>query len=93
MNPTNKTTQMRIRVSPDVARRLLALSPRARCRAVSMMVGAAMEGVDLGELLAMRKELSSLGNLLNQSLRASGGAAVDREALRAVVTKLEGVLR
>ncbi len=52
-----------------------------------------MEGGDLGELLAMRKELSSLVNLLNQSLRASWGAAVDREALRAVVTKLEGVLR
>lgn len=93
MNPTNKTTQMRIRVSPGVARKLSTLSPRARCRAVSMMVAAAMEGVDLGELLAMRKELTSLGNLLNQSLRASWGAAADREALRAVVTKLEDVLK
>jgi len=93
MNPTNQTTQMRVRVSPGVARKLSALSPRARCRAVSMMVGAAMANVDLGELLAMRKELTSLGNLLNQSLRVSWGKAADREALRAVVTKLEDVLK
>jgi hypothetical protein len=58
-----------------------------------MMVGAAMANVDLGELLAMRKELTSLGNLLNQSLRVSWGKAADREALRAVVTKLEDVLK
>ena len=84
--------QLRVRTSEAVAARLLGLSPRARSRAVSLMVAATMEQVDLAALLAMRVELVRLGNLLNQALRTSWGREVDREALQAIVTKLGRVL-
>jgi hypothetical protein len=89
--PTSK--QLRVRTSEAVATRLLALPPRARSRAVSLMVAAAMEQVDLAALLDLRGELVRLGNLLNQSLRTSWGAAADRDALQAIVTKLGRVLK
>jgi hypothetical protein len=91
--PPTTSKQLRIRTSEDVAVRLLTLSPRARSRAVSLMVAAALERVDLAVLLEMRRELVSLGNLLNQSLRLSWGTAVDRDALREVVLKLGRLLQ
>jgi len=91
--PPTASKQLRIRTSEDVAVRLLTLSPRARSRAVSLMVAAALERVDLAVLLEMRRELVSLGNLLNQSLRLSWGTAVDRDALREVVLKLGRLLQ
>lgn len=91
--PPTPSKQLRIRTSQEVAARLLSLSPRARSRAVSMMIAASMERVDLAALLAMRVELVRLGNLLNQALRASRGQAADPSALQAIVTKLGRVLR
>lgn len=58
-----------------------------------MLVTAGLTNIDLAELLSARKELSALGNLLNQSLRVSWGEAVDETALRGVIKKLEGLLR
>ena len=58
-----------------------------------MMISATMENLDLGELLAMRREMVALGNLLNQSLRLSWGGSVDESALRGVVEKLGGLLQ
>lgn len=89
--PTSK--QLRVRTSEAVAARLLALPPRARSRAVSLMVSAAMQHVDLAALLGMRGELVRLGNLLNQSLRTSWGTAADHDALQAIVTKLGRLLK
>jgi hypothetical protein len=60
---------------------------------VSLIVSAALERVDLAALLEMRRELVSLGNLLNQALRLSWGTAVDRDALREVVLKLGRLLK
>jgi hypothetical protein len=57
------------------------------------MVAAGLERVDLAALLEMRRELVSLGNLLNQALRLSWGTAVDRDALREVVLKLGRLLK
>ena len=91
--PHPPSKQLRIRTSEDVAERLLALSPRTRSRAVSLMVAANLERVDLTALMEMRRELVALGNLLNQSLRLSWGTAVDRDALREVVQKLGRLLR
>jgi len=71
----------------------MAFPPVVRGRAVSMLVAAGLQNVDLVELLAARKELAALGNLLNQSLRASWGDRVDEDALRSVVKKLEALLR
>jgi len=89
--PTSK--QLRVRTSEAVATRLLALPPRARSRAVSLMVAAAMEDVNLAALLELRGELVRLGNLLNQSLRASWGTAADQDALHVIVTKLGRLLK
>ena len=85
--------QLRIRTSEAVATRLLALSPRARSRAVSLMVAGALEQVDLAALLELRGELVRLGNLLNQSLRTTWGAAADHDVLHAIVAKLGRVLK
>ena len=93
MNHRPPTNQIRIRLTDQTARRLLTLSPRARCRAASLMISATMDNIDLDELLAMRRELVALGNLLNQSLRLSWGASVDESALRGVVKKLGGLLQ
>lgn len=85
--------QIRIRLSSNAAESLLTFPPRMRSRVVSMLVTAGLTNVDLAELLSARKELSALGNLLNQSLRISWGESVDEVALRGVIKKLEGLLR
>jgi len=85
--------QLRIRLSPGVAARFEALPPLARARAVSMLLGAQSEGVDLPTLLQLRGELARLGTLLNQSLKTSWGRSTDAQAASEVVRILEGVLR
>ena len=88
----NASTQLRIRLSDNAARRLLTLPPRARSRAVSLLVTSGIEGINLEALLLARRELASLGSLLNQSLRLSWGESADGDALRGILKKLEGLL-
>ena len=51
-----------------------------------------MEKIDLTAILEARRELVSLGNLLNQSLRLSWGERADGAALRAIIKKMEVLL-
>ncbi|MCE0499084.1 MAG: hypothetical protein LV481_14180 [Methylacidiphilales bacterium] len=58
---------------------------------MAIMLSAQMEKIDLGALLAMRGELASLGNLINQSLRTTWGQETDRASAENVLAKLKGV--
>lgn len=84
--------QLRIRLSKGSAQRFLSLPPRSRSRAVSFLVASACEGIDLPALLQARRELVSLGVLINQSLRLSWGQSADGVALRELLKKLQRIL-
>ena len=86
------TTQLRIRLSDNAAQRLLVIPPRARSRVASILVASGMEKIDLATILEARRELVSLGNLLNQSLRLSWGERADGAALQAIIKKMEALL-
>lgn len=81
-------TQIRIRLSPEAMAKYQQIPPLARQRLVSLILMAAAERVDLGEVLAMRKVLVNLGTLLNQSLRTSWGLSADGAAASEVVRVL-----
>lgn len=86
------SSQLRIRVLPKTAARLKKIPPRLRAKVVSLLIESIINKVDLIELLSLRKDLVSLGVLLNQSLRTSWGKSVDGEAASALVTKLNKFL-
>ena len=84
-----KNQQLRLRLPSDIAEKLRALPIPVRNQLVAIMLRAQMERIDLFELTAMRKELVSLGTLINQSLRTSWGRETNREAVISVVTKFQ----
>ena len=88
----NTTTQLRIRLSKGAASKLLSLPPRARSRIVSFMLGSTNQNLDFNELLQARKELVSLGVLINQALRTSWGKSTDAVAMAALQKRLEKIL-
>lgn len=82
------STQLRIRLPRENASRWLELPPVSRAKAVALVLNA-WGKIDLKELVAMRRELTNLGTLLNQSLAASSGQSVDEKAL----TQCVGLLK
>lgn len=88
----NSNLQIRIRLSKGVASRFASLPPRSRSRAVSFLLASVQEGLDLAELLQARRELISLGVLINQSLRLSWGQSTDGVALHALMKILQRIL-
>jgi hypothetical protein len=50
------------------------------------------DDVDLNELIQSRSQLTSLGVLINQSLRTSWGKSTDGVAMRELLKKLERIL-
>jgi hypothetical protein len=88
-----KTKQLRIRLSPQIAAQFEALPPRARGQAVSLVLAAWVSGLDLGELVKIRRVVVNTGNLLNQSLRTSWGRTVDAEAATQLVRLLRRVVQ
>ena len=88
----NQTNQLRIRLSKGMASRLASLPPRSRSRAVAFLLASVQDGLDLAELLQARRELISLGVLINQSLRLSWGQTTDGVALHALLHKLQRIL-
>lgn len=84
--------QLRIRLSKGSAQRFLSLPPRSRSRVVSFLLASVQDGLDLTELLQARRELISLGVLINQSLRLSWGQTTDAVALRELLKKLQKIL-
>jgi hypothetical protein len=82
------TKQIRIRLSKSVADKFLTLPPRLRSKVVSLLISSSNLGLDLNELLGMRRELVSLGTLINQSLKTSWGQTVDATAMRSLNQKL-----
>ena len=75
-----------------MASRLASLPPRSRSRAVAFLLASVQDGLDLTELLQARRELISLGVLINQSLRLSWGQTTDGVALHALLHKLQRIL-
>jgi len=59
---------------------------------VSFLLASVQDGLDLTELLQARRELISLGVLINQSLRLSWGQTTDGVALHALLHKLQRIL-
>lgn len=88
----NKTIQLRVRLSSEIARPFLMLPPKARSRALSLLISSSTAKVDLDQLIRFRSELASLGNLVNQSLRASWGEKVDQVAIEKIVKILRRLL-
>ena len=74
--------RIRIRLQNEMGERLAGLRPVLRGQVVATVLEAHAAGVDLAELLAVRRELVRVGTLLNQSLRASRGALPDAAAVR-----------
>jgi len=74
--------RLRIRINDDLGERLIGLRPVLRAQVVATVLKAHALGVDLGQLLAARRELLRLGTLLNQSLRVSRGILPDSAAVQ-----------
>ena len=89
------STQLRVRLSPLVAAKFLALPPSARATAVAASLTAGTDGVDLLKLITSVDELRRVGVLLNQALRlAHQQGAFDEGTMtrvRSVVTFIEGL--
>jgi len=85
--------QLRIRLSKNVADKFLSLPPRLRSKVVSFLISSSDLGVDLNELLSVRRELVSLGTLINQGLKTSWGQTVNAAAMRSLNQKLGKLLQ
>jgi NAD-dependent DNA ligase len=62
-----------------------------RSEVVTLTVNAALAGVPVAQLVGYRQQLVNLGNLINQSLRASRGRVADVVAVERaadVISKL-----
>jgi hypothetical protein len=84
-------TQLRIRLTPEAMSKYKDIPPLARLRVISFLLNAHAKDINLGELLAMRRVLVNLGNLLNQSLKTSWGKSTDAAAASEVVMLLKGL--
>lgn len=86
---------MRLPIGPNPdgsggpAARWLQLRPGVRAKAVALVLTAAAERVDLGELVTIRSDLRDLAAVLNLALRASGGLAHDHFALAEIIARLD----
>jgi len=86
-----KNQQLRLRLPSDIATQLRGVPVPVRNQLVALMLRAQIHKIDLSDLITMRKELASLGTLINQSLRSSWGRETHREAVTAVVAKLQNL--
>jgi len=84
--------QLRVRLPRSQAARWLALPPSIRAKAVALVMASA-GNIDLAELAAMRRELTNLGTLINQSLKLSHGSTVNEAALNKCVSLLSSLLK
>jgi hypothetical protein len=62
--------QVRVRLSlpADLHARLVEMPPAVRSQAVSTVLAAVLDGIDLPRVATATRELRRLGNLLNQPL-------------------------
>ena len=90
--PTLSVALGRARLPLPLARQLMALPPGLRGRTMAFILQAYSAGLDLQKLVGAADQLRRLGVLLNQSLRCTGGAVPDENALRDAA-KLIGSLR
>lgn len=87
-----KSYQLRVRLPANHASQWLLLPPTVRSKAIAILLSSANK-IDLLELVNMRRELSNLGNLLNQSLSISRGQTVDEAALNSCIKLLSSLLK
>jgi len=83
--------QVRLRLGQHAATQLRELPARVRSEVVTLTVNAALAGVPVAQLVGYRQQLVNLGNLINQSLRASRGRVADVVAVERaadVISKL-----
>jgi len=85
--------QLRIRIDDETGQRLAGLRPVLRAKVVSTVLGAHVAGVDLARLLEVRRELSHLGTLINQSLRLSRGLLTDSAAVTQAAEVINALTR
>ena len=85
--------RLRIRISDELGERLATLRPVLRSHVVALVLEAHALGLDLGQLLAARRELVRLGTLLNHSLRVSRGSLPDAAAVQAAAKIISEITR
>jgi len=85
--------RLRIRINDDTGERLAALRPTLRGMVAAMVLEAHALGINLGELLAARRELAHLGTLINQSLRVSRGLLADPVAVEEAAQIIGALIR
>lgn len=73
--------RLRLHINDETGQRLTALRPRLRGMVAATVLEAHAGGIDLGELLNVRRELARLGTLVNQSLRVSHGMLTNAAAV------------
>jgi hypothetical protein len=93
---TTKTISVslgRVRLPLALARQLRALTRTTFSRVVALTLRAHLAGVDVVKLANSEVQLRHYAVLLNLSLKASGGAAVDPKALDAAVRLVNSLCR
>jgi len=85
--------RLRIRIPDQAGERLAVLRPVLRAQVVATVLESHSNGIDLAELLAMRRELSRLGTLINQSLRVSRGVLTNTAAVEKAAAILTALTR
>jgi len=89
-----KSTQFRLRLSPQHASRWMELTPSLREQAANIVFGAFTEGVDLGKLVVVSSELKqarlSIINLLQLALLRD--SAINTEQAEAVLERIASLL-
>ena len=84
--------QVRVRLSlpPDLHAKLMALPPGVRSQAVSTVLAAVLDGIDLPHVITFTEQARKLGVLLNQSLHyCYTGGNFDARRVTAVVDFIE----
>ncbi len=85
--------RIRIRLSEEMGQRLAGLRPVLRGQVVATILESHGLGVELAELLAMRRELARLGTLINLSLRTSRGILTDAASVQKAAAIIKALVK
>jgi len=85
--------RIRIRLTEEMGQRLAGLRPVLRGQVVATILESHGLGVELAELLAMRRELARLGTLINLSLRTSRGVLTDAASVQKAAAILAALVK
>ena len=73
--------RLTIRIADEIGAPLATLPPRLRGNVASIVLASHIAGIELCELLAVRRQLAHLGVLINQALRVNRGLFADPKSV------------